>query len=230
MGRVFRDLLRYGLLAMMLQTAWAAQRRYRVVTAWLPNLVSIATALLLPDALRALFPPRHTPRNLVEDTLITMVRDNPNYLVYVVPFALGAIAAHPRINIYKSDVQVAGFGLDAIPHSATGFALTVLIADTFETMGGREAYHGLLAELLCWGKSNPALLTLGALALVTLIWEYGEYQILQYETTHANGDLQMVNMEWSVENTVQDVISNFVGWAAAMVWRGGRSPSQTSHS
>lgn len=215
-----RDTLRYVLWAMMAQTAFANRRYYRMATTWLPHLLTNSLSLLLPDVTRRLFSPRHKPRNIVEDTLVTMVRDNADYVIYTAPLALGYIVSHPRFNIYKGDLaklRVHGVGLDAIPHTATAFALTALIADTLDTMGDRETHKGALADFVRWGDRHSALVASTILALITLIWEYGEYQMHEYEMSQ-KGSADAINMQWSVEDTIVDICSNFTGCVAALLW------------
>ena len=215
-----RDALRYGLWALMAQTALANRQYYRMTTTWLPHLLTNSLSLLLPDVARRLFAAKHKPRNIVEDTLITMVGDNADYVIYAAPLALGYIVSHPRFNIYKGDwakLRVAGVGLDAIPHTATAFALTALIVDTLDTMGERETHEGLLADFVRWGDQHPALLTSGILALITLIWEYGEYRVHEHEIQQ-RGSAEAINMQWSVQDTIVDICSNFVGCIAALLW------------
>jgi hypothetical protein len=211
--------LRYLLWGLVAVTAFANRQHYRMVTTWLPHLLTNTLSLLLPDAVRLLFGQK--PRNIVEDTLITMVRDNPNYAIYVAPLALGYILSHPKFNIYKGrmgELNVAGFGLDSLPHSATAFAFSALVADTFETMGQRKQYNGMLADFVRWGRHKPELLSLVMLGLVTLNWELGEYKIHENELKK-RGDITQINMQWSMSDTLRDVISNLTGWAVAMLWR-----------
>ena len=213
--------LRYSLWVLMAYTAFANRQHYRMVTTWLPHLLTNTLSLLLPDVVRLLFAPKHKPRNIVEDTLVTMVRDNPNYAIYVAPLALGYILSHPQFNIYKGrmgELNVAGFGLDSLPHSATAFAFSALVADTFETMGQRKQYNGMLADFVRWGRYKPELLSLVMLGLVTLNWEFAEYQVHQRELKQ-RGDITKINMQWSLVDTGHDVVSNLTGWAVAMVWR-----------
>ncbi|MBK8025456.1 MAG: hypothetical protein IPK19_29695 [Chloroflexi bacterium] len=203
------------------QTAYANRQHYRMVTTWLPHLLTNSLSLLLPDLVRALFAPRYRPRTLIEDTLITMVRDNPRYAVYVAPLAVGYILSHPRFNIYKGaigDLRVGGMGLDAIPHSATAFTFSVLVADTFDTMGKREQYRDVLARFVQWGSQNPEVASLLFLALITLNWEYGEYRVHEYELA-LKGDASLINLQWSMQDTLRDVGANLFGWFTAMLWR-----------
>ncbi len=219
--RDWRDAFRLILWALVAQTAYANRQHYRMVTTWLPHLLTNSLSLLLPDLVRIVFSPRHKPRNIIEDTLITMVRDNPRYAVYVAPLALGYIVSHPRFNIYKGELgelKFAGMGLDAIPHSATAFGFSALVADTVDEMGERKQYTGLLADFVRLGNENPELMSLALLALITLNWEYGEYRMYQYEMAKV-GDQTAINMQWSIEDTGRDIISNLLGWLAAMLWR-----------
>ena len=212
--------LRYLLWLLVAYTAFSNRQHYRMPTTWLPHLLTNTLSLLLPDALRGLFASRHQPRNIVEDTLLTMVRDNPNYAIYVAPLALGYIVSHPRFNIYKGSwgaLRLAGFGLDSLPHSATAFAFSALVADTFETMGTRQQYNGMLADFVRWGKHKPELLSLVMLGLVTINWELGEYTMFQREMAE-KGDAALTNMQWSMEDTWRDVGANLIGWTAAMLW------------
>lgn len=221
-----RNWLRYLLWAMVAQTAYANRQHYHMTTTWLPHLLTNSLSLLLPDAVRLLLGRRQRADNIVEDTLMTMVRDNPHYATTVAPLAVGYIVSHPRFNIYKGDLgdlRFAGLGLDAIPHSATAFAFSVLAADTFETMGKHDEYQDPLAKVVQWGSQKPDLIALGSLTLVTLWWEYAEYRVHKQELAQ-RGDITAINMQWSVEDTARDVIANGLGWALAALWR-ARTPS-----
>jgi hypothetical protein len=220
-----RSWLRYVLWAMVAQTAYANRQHYHMSTTWLPHLLTNSLALLLPDAVRPLLGRRKRAHNIVEDTLMTMVRDNPHYAMTVAPLALGYIVSHPRFNIYKGrmgELRFAGLGLDAIPHAATAFAFSTLIADTFETMGQHDEYQDVLARLVQWGRGQPDLISLGALSLLTASWEYAEYRVHMQELAQ-RGDVTAINMQWSVDDTVRDVIANAIGWVLSAVWR-SRTP------
>lgn len=221
-----RHWLRYLLWLMVAQTAYANRQHYHMTTTWLPHLLTNSLSLLLPDAARLLLGRRRRPANIVEDTLMTMVRDNPQYAMTVAPLAVGYIVSHPNFNIYKGEwgeLRFAGLGLDAIPHAATAFAFSVLAADTFETMGQHDQYDDPLARLVQWGRQNPDGVALGLLALVTLGWEYAEYRVHHQELAQ-RGDVTAINMQWSADDTVRDIIANFIGWGLAAVWR-ARTPS-----
>ncbi len=213
----------WGVLA---ATADANRREYHMSTTWLPHLVTNSITLLLPDALRLLIPVKRKSANLVEGVMDEMVRDNPKYVTYVLPLAAGYILSHPRFNIFKGDmgnIRVAGLGLDAIPHGATGFALTALVQDTLETAAQLDpASRSPLARLIHIFNQRPALVSFSILGLVTFIWEYGEYRVHFRELEIQHGDISRINMMWSANDTARDVIANFLGWAAAQLTRRGR--------
>jgi hypothetical protein len=216
-----RSWLRYLLWAMVAQTAYANRQHYHMSTTWFPHLLTNSLSLLLPDAVRLLFGNRTRANNIVEDTLMTMVRDNPHYAMTVAPLALGYIVSHPRFNIYKGkmgELRFAGLGLDAIPHSATAFAFSTLVADTVETMGQHDEYTDVLARLVQWGRHHPDLISLAALTALTASWEYAEYRVHEDELAQ-RGDITAINMQWSMEDTGRDIIANAMGWALSAVWR-----------
>ena len=219
------DLLRYALLDGVALTAGANRRHYRMATTWLPHLLIDSLALLLPDLLRGpLAGAQRGPRA----ALRALVCENPRYALYVLPLAAGYITSSPRFNIYKGELgelRLAGFGLDAIPHTATAFALTALIGEAAEQAARHCRGDDALARLAAWGEQRPALLAGLALALATLVWEAGEYRIYRHELGR-RGSREAINMQWSLEDTLFDCLSNALGWAAAAAWRrrGARAP------
>lgn len=212
------DLLRYGLWAIMAYTADANRRHYNMQTTWLPHLLTNSVSLLLPDALRLLFRRKH-PRNAVEAVMFRMARDNESYVYYVAPLAAGYILSHPRFNIYKGDwaeLELAGFGLDSIPHTATAMALSALVQDSLQVVADVDDEGTLFSRALDAAAQNSALVSLGVLGVVTFVWEYGEYRIHKTEMAE-RGSAQLINMQWSVADTRKDVLSNFIGWVLAML-------------
>jgi hypothetical protein len=213
------DFLRYGIWGVLASTANANRREYHMTTTWLPHLVVNSVALLLPDVLRVLIPVKHKPTNLVEGVMDDMVRDNPKYVSYVFPLAAGYILSHPKFNIFKgdmADIRVAGLGLDAIPHGATGFALTALVQDTLETADQLDPTDSSsLAKLIHVLNKRPALVSFGILSALTFFWEYGEYRVHVQELELQHGDISKINMMWSADDTARDVVANFLGWAIA---------------
>ncbi|MBC7814604.1 MAG: hypothetical protein H7175_25840 [Burkholderiales bacterium] len=220
------NLWRYLLWLTVVWAAVANRRHYKMRTTWLPHLITNTITLLLPDVCRALLPPKGSrearKQPLVPAVLIEMVRDNPQYAVYVTPLALGYILSHPHYNIYKGkagEIRLAGFGLDALPHGSTAFALTALTYDTVKVAARLDKTRSPFGYMLDWGAKNPALFSATVLALVTLNWEAGEYFIYKQEMA-VYGDKSKINMQWSMSDTVRDTIINFTGWFLAVLWRG----------
>jgi hypothetical protein len=216
-----RDVLRYGIWAAVAVTANANRREYHMQTTWLPHLATNSLTLLLPEVIRLLIPHGKEPENLIGQVMVRMVRDNEDYVVYVAPLAAGYILSHPQYNIFKGelgDIRVVGLGLDAIPHSATGFALTAIICDTLETAEQIEPRRGPLARLVRFFNRSPEITSFGALAALTFFWEFAEYRVHNLELG-LRGDISKINMMWSVDDTVRDVIANLLGWAAAVMLR-----------
>ncbi|HEU4328709.1 MAG TPA: hypothetical protein VFS21_36565 [Roseiflexaceae bacterium] len=225
----YADGLRYLLLGGVVATAEANRRHYRMTTTWLPHLLIDAAVLLLPEIARRL-PARDEASAETEQgelagalsALRALVCDNPRYALYVAPLVLGYLTSNPRFNIYKgelAELRCCGFGLDAIPHSATAFALTGLIWDAAEEAARHCTGSGPLARLSAWAHQNPALASGLALALATAVWELGEYRIYQHELSQ-RGSAEAINMQWSPTDTLFDCLSNALGWAAAAAWRG----------
>jgi len=230
------DALRYALWAGIVTTADANRREYHMVTTWLPHLLTNTFTLLLPDLYRAIDPPEQVTSQqpdaasasvivrawqTLRQPLTAMILDNPAYVAYVAPLAIGYILSHPRFNIYKgklAEIRLAGFGLDALPHGATGLALTVLACDTVDAAAQTIPADSPLAPVICEAADHPALFSAAVLALATGWWELGEYLIHRRELD-LRGDETKINMQWSVDDTARDVTSNLTGWLLAIVWR-----------
>ncbi len=231
----FADILRYGLWCGIVATAEANRREYAMKTTWMPHLLTNTASLLLPDLFEVLVADQPAPQEdtwsslgagwrVIRETLAVMVRDNPRYVVYVAPLAAGYLLSHPRFNIYKgelAEIQLAGFTLDAIPHSATAFGLTALVGDMVHVAADRAPRGGRLARRLDWADRNPALFSAAVLVLATVIWEIGEYRIYWHEL-ELRGDAGEINMQWGPIDTVYDCIANALGWGMATAWRGMR--------
>lgn len=227
------DLWRYLLWIAVAETALENRQYYRMTTTWLPHLATNTLSLLLPNLFRLLSPPVNTFKPhisdqsdlmAIEQTVVGMVRDNPNWVGYVTPLALGYILSHPRFNIYKgrmADLRFAGLGLDAIPHSATAFGLTALAADTAEYAAQTIPRRNIFYPLIEWAARHPGLFTGLVLGAATLFWESGEYRIYRHELK-LRGEMSKINMQWSLEDTIRDVIANALGWLAANVLRARR--------
>lgn len=225
----YSDGLRYLLLGGVAATAEANRRHYHLTTTWLPHLLIDAAVLLLPEAVRRL-PNRAGAQSSeqagLRGALQALVCDNPRYALYVTPLVLGYLTSNPHFNIYKGQLgqlRVYGFGLDAIPHSTTAFALTALVWDAAEQATHHCTGDGVSAQLADWAYRRPALASGLVLALATLVWELGEYRIHQHELA-CRGSAEAINMQWSPSDTLFDCLSNALGWAAAVAWR-SRHPS-----
>jgi hypothetical protein len=226
------DLLRYGLWCATALTARANRRHYRMPTTWAPHLALNTAALLLPDALRLLGPKSRGEAPSLDGDLAAIARlglaalaevagANPAYPLYVAPFTLGYLTSHPQFDIYKGPLgerRLAGFGLDAIPHALTALSLTLLAGDLLRAAADAAGGDTRPAELLRWCASNRALATGALLAILTAAWETGEWMALRYELRE-RGDPALVNMQWSVPDTLRDCASNAAGWALACALR-----------
>src|SRR4051812_8623405 len=225
------SLLRYGLWCGVLATAEGNRREYHMTTTWLPHLTTNTISLLLPDIYRLLARARLAPehsgsmpselRQVVGGTLTTMLCDNPAYVLYVAPLALGYLLSSPWLNIYKGDLaerRLAGFGLDALPHATTAFALTVLTVDTASVVGELSSSTAGLADLGGLIDRCQTLISAIVLVAATIVWELGEHRIYQYELAR-RGSREAINMQWSVSDTAYDCAANVIGWLLATGWR-----------
>lgn len=219
------DIARYGLAAGIAATANANRRAYHMRTTWLPHLALNSVALLLPDLLRPVLAQRSvadakatTLLDLAVATLTELVCKNPAYVAYVAPLAAGYLLSHPDFNIYKGawgELAIAGFGLDALPHAATAFALVRLSVDAANAAAEHADLRNPLADLLRWCQTHEALFSAAVLALATVVWELAEYRVYRHELAQ-RGDPALINMQWSLDDTAADVLANLIGWAVAM--------------
>jgi hypothetical protein len=205
-----------------------------MTTTWLPHLTTNTLSLLLPDIYRLLVPLTHSRRrtadhpqsligemvHVVGETLAAILRDNPRYVLYVTPLALGYLLSAPWLNIYKGELaekRLGGFGLDALPHGLTAFALTALARNTITTFAelssATQSLQGLGGAL----ARNRTPLSALALALATLLWELGEHRIYRYELAQ-RGSPKRINMQWSPSDTAYDCAANAIGWLLATAW------------
>lgn len=224
------DISRYALWCGVAAVAAGNRRAYAMTTTWLPHLAANSVSLLLPDLYRELDALSQRYRGdlsarssdwlgLLKDTADVMVRDNPRYVIYVAPLAAGYLLSSPWFNIYKGELaekQLAGFGLDAIPHAATAFALTRLIADTAATATELSRAGRTRVAWVEWCGRHQRLCSAAVLALATLVWERGEYLIYKHELAQ-RGRAERINMQWSVADTVTDCITNAAGWLLAIM-------------
>lgn len=228
---------RAALWALLMESVRANRRAYPALpTAWLPHAVGNSFALWLPEllaaadralALQARTRERPTLRGGY-DTLWDLCVENEAWGRYVAAAALGYILSHPRWTIYKGprgDLQLLGFGLDAIPHSLTAFSLTHLLEDGIEALAAHMPAPSPLAPLVQRVARHPAWFSGAMLALLTLIWESGEYGMQQAELRRTGGDYDAINMQWDPEDSLFDTLSNVGGWALA-VWQRRRQSTE----
>jgi hypothetical protein len=217
------DLLRYGLWCGVAVTAAGNRRLYGMTTTWLPHFAANTASLLLPDVLRLVAPRARrsgettcqSVGELVRRTMVEMVCDNPRYVLYVAPLAVGYLLSAPWLNIYKGELaqrRVAGFGLDALPHVTTAYAVTGCVSDTLRVMTELSSPEHL--DSLSHWLNRRNLISASALAVATLIWELGEYQIHRHELAQ-RGNALSINMQWSLSDTVTDCLANMLGWLLA---------------
>lgn len=223
------DLLRYSLLLATAATAHANRRHYRMPTTWLPHLTINAAALLMPDVVRLIGARAQRPDGegrpgllqLARETLTQVAAENPGYVLHIAPFTAGYLTSHPQFDIYKGpmgELRLAGFGLDALPHGATALALTLLAGDALRAAAQSCDRGSRLGRAIGWCAARRALATGGMLALLTLVWESGEWLALRYELRQ-RGDPAQINMQWSIPDTLRDCAANAAGWALACLVR-----------
>ena len=236
------DLLRYGLWAGLLATANANRRHFGLASTWVFHASLETVALLLPELygglarlLRLDERAAHTtsaPLAPVHGTLRQVVCDNPRYAAYVAPLVIGYLVSHPKFNIYKGDLaalRLAGFGLDSIPHATTACALSTLIFDTLDALACHTPAGTPLAGPVRWAQARGTLLSGIVLALVTLIYETGEWIIHNSELRATGGDTSKINMEWSLPDTLTDACSNMAGWLLAVAVRRAQRERSTEY-
>jgi hypothetical protein len=235
------DLARYGLWCGIVVTAEGNRREYHMATTWLPHLATNTLSLLLPDIYRMLIRRKRGGGTAAPDqpvslsgeiveligaTLSIMLCDRPSYVLYVAPLAFGYLLSGPWLNIYKgalAEKRLFGFGLDALPHATTAFALTALVRDTARTIGDLSASTRLLGAYGNRIERYQVAISASALILATLAWELGEHRIYRYELAR-RGSLERINMQWSLADCAYDCAANAIGWLLATAWRANMPP------
>ncbi len=208
-----------------------------LATAWLPHGVANTAALWLPELVAAIDRAcalesrcqREPTLSALHATLRDLCADNPRWGLYVAPAALGYAVSHPRFNIYKGnwgDWRLLGFGLDAIPHGLTAWSLTLLFHDAITMLANNLPGPSPLAPLVRALARRPALFTAFSLALLSALWEAGEYTVQQDELRRTGGDRAAINMQWTVEDTLGDLAANALGWLVA-TWQLRAEPAPT---
>jgi hypothetical protein len=223
------DLARYLLWLGVLVSADANRRHFGLPSTWVFHTAGNTFTLLLPDLLRGLdrLSRPATARAGGRDRPIAaalrdLVVDNPQYVAYVAPLAIGYILSHPRCNIYRGDwgaLRVAGFGLDSIPHSTTAAALTAIVMDGLDALARRLPAASPLAGPVGRARARSGLVAGLTLALATAGYETSEWLIHKAELRATGGDASRINMEWSIEDSLIDAVSNTIGWLAVVAYR-----------
>jgi hypothetical protein len=224
------DLLRYALWGGLLATANANRVHFGLPSTWVFHTIGNTISLLLPELYGGLSHAWRLDERAGRDdrgrlaafhsVMRELVRDNPRYVGYVAPLAVGYLVSHPKFNIYKgewAERQFVGFGLDSIPHATTAFALTRLIFDTLDALTRHLPSSVPAADSVQWAQAHADLISGTILAVGTAAYETSEWLIHNAELRATGGDASKINMEWSVEDTVTDVLSNMIGWLLAVV-------------
>ena len=218
-NRIWRLALWSGIVA----SATASRRHGRFPTTWVVHLVGNSFLLWLPEIYTGLSSALKLDDRLddrggslltVHELIKELIVENSTYAVYVTPVALGVIAAHPGIDIYKSEwaqKQLFGMGLDSIPHATTALALTEMVFDGLDMPAARRGFPA--------ARGRAAAISAAVLAGVTLFYETGEFLIHNSELKGARNDPSRLAMEWSLPDSIEDAFSNLVGWAAAVLAR-----------
>ncbi len=215
---------RYALWAGIVVTANANRRYTKLASAWVYHLVGNTFSLLLPEiyaGIRGLVPDDGDGATPAVEGVITDLVESPRYLEYVAPPAIAYILAYPTHNMYKSEWanrQLFGMGLDSIPHAATAYAITHLVYDTLASLERHAPRTAAFYSQLKWAEQHADLLSAAAVAAATLFYESGEYAIHVSELKAVRNDESRIAMEWSVADTLQDVLSNAIGTALA-IWQ-----------
>lgn len=231
MKRKSADLLRIALWLGVAGAANANRKYFGLPTTWVFHLTLNSFVLFLPELYRGaadllqLDARARSRRDLlsaahgmVEDAVV----NNPHYAVYVAPVALAYMVSHPEFNIYKgalAELRILGFGLDALPHSLTAFAFTNLVIDALDAFHQHAppdaSWYPIVANADAHSRAVAGALLIGASAL----YETGEYEIHNEELRETKGDVSRINLVWSAQDTIFDLMSNTLGWLAAALLR-----------
>lgn len=225
------DLLRYALWLGVVGTANANRKHYGLPTTWVFHLTLNSFLLFLPDLYRGaakllrLDARAKQKRDFVSAAHLTMqdaVVENPHYALYVAPVALAYTVSHPQFNIYKgklAELRLFGFGLDALPHSSTAFAFTNLMMDALHAFRRHAPRDARWYPVAARADENSALAAGALLVGASAAYELGEYAIHEEELRETHGDANKINLVWSAQDTLFDLMSNTLGWLAAALWR-----------
>lgn len=218
------DLARYTMWTAVAATAARNRREYGVPTAWLTHLAANSVTLLLPDLLRILPDPASPLAAPFVRTLRRRALDDPRYAWYVAPLALGFVASHPDFSIYHGSLgrlSLLGFGLDSIPHATAAYGLARLIGETLPTLDQELPRSHPLDTYVRTAAAQVDTLSAAAVALVTLVWELGEWTAHRHELAATGRDASEINMQWSLPDSIADSVANTLGLLAAVAVRRG---------
>lgn len=233
---MIKTAVRYGLWLVLAATANANRRHFGLTTTWLPHLLGNSVALFLPEIYRLFDRGLKVEERLPADRYPTMaalrlsledvVGDNPDYVDYVAPAALAYIVSHPHFNIYRGswgEKNILGFGFDSIPHSTTAYALSNLAYDSLDAVNRHTPANVVIAPAVKFAAKHKIAVVGMILGGLTLFYETSEFLIHRAELKARDNDVSQINMMWSFKDTVYDILSNTIGWAAATYFRRGRS-------
>ncbi|MFN8497831.1 MAG: hypothetical protein U0641_08245 [Anaerolineae bacterium] len=226
--------IRLALWLALLATANANRRHYGLLTTWLPHTVGNTVALSLPEVTAAL---DIAARRLgiesatllaLTSTAREVTGDPPGWAKTVAPLTLAYVVSHPRFNIYKGrmgDLRFGVFGLDSIPHSATGYAVSALLYRTVDALAQNTPPDSWLAPIARFLADHRVAVSFAGLAALSAFYEYSEYSIHNEEMAETGGDIERINMMWDIGDTAKDVLSNYVGWLAATLLHRAPAPA-----
>lgn len=224
-------LLRYALWLGVVNTARANRDYFGLPTTWVFHLALNSFTLFLPELYRGatkvwrLDARAQTQRaclSVAHGMLQDAVVNNPYYALYVTPVALAYMVSHPQFNIYKGALaqwRIAGFGLDALPHALTAFAFTNLAFDALHAFHKHTPSDAQWAALAARADEHAALVAGALLASASAFYESGEYAIHEEELRETHGDANKINLVWSAQDTLFDLMANALGWLGAILLR-----------
>ncbi|MFN8471555.1 MAG: hypothetical protein U0822_04995 [Anaerolineae bacterium] len=227
--------IRFALWLALLVTANANRKHFGLRTTWLPHSLGNTLALSLPELTAALDDAAHD-LGIDSATLLALTKtarevtgDPPGWAKTVAPLTLAYVVSHPRFNIYKGkwgEVRFGVFGLDSIPHSATGYAVSALLYHSIDALARNAPPDSWLAPVARLMADHRVAVSFAVLGALSAFYEYSEYSIHNQELAETGGDVERINMMWDIGDTAKDILSNYIGWLAAILLH--RHPAQTT--
>lgn len=225
------DLLRYALWLGVLNTGNANRKYFGLPTTWVFHVTLNSFVLFLPEILRGANRLWHLDARAAQNSDVVaatytaiqkVVLEEDRYALYVTPVALAYIVSHPHFNIYKGEwakIRLFGFGLDALPHSFTAFTFTNLVMDTLEAFRQHTPRDASWRRLAVRADRHSGMVAGALLAGASTLYESGEYAIHEEELRETGGDESKINLIWSAQDTLFDLMSNTLGWVVAVLLR-----------